>query len=148
MKPTQFILLTMAAFGTLTISGFNAFAAADADSPEKVSITGTIQGLSFVTDGKIYPLAPDDPLAGHERAFILVPEDDNTDYVILADLDRRMLIRNLGQKAKVYGDFFRKYGRNHVNATRLEVEDGTGWIAEWSLKIQQEQERLWYPDGP
>jgi len=99
------------------------------------SIEGTIQGYNCVTRGQVCPIDKEDPVIAVERVFVLLT--DSGEYYFIPNLDRAILARHIGQKARVTGNIDKKY--KSIKAESLEVMKKGTWKETWSEKMEREQ---------
>ena len=73
----------------------------------ETTLEGSIQGFTCVTQGKVCPVGKEDPLAGIERVFVLLIDDNN--YYFVPNVDRAILARHINEKIRITGNLSDKY---------------------------------------
>jgi hypothetical protein len=109
------------------------------------SITGSVQGFSCVTQGKICPVGQEDPIIAAENVFVILVDAAKGDYYFVPNMDRGILARHINTEVKIDGDVNSKM--KSIRATDLYVMAADkSWKKVWSRNKQDEIYRdLWNP---
>lgn len=104
---------------------------------QAAQVTGTVQGLTCVTMGKVCPLDEEDPVIAAEDIFVVYT--DTGEHYFVPNLDRAVMARHIREMVRVTGEMQDKY--NAIKAEKLEVKEGEGWKTTWSQSMQQKWEK-------
>jgi hypothetical protein len=110
---------------------------------QAVTIEGKIQGISYITDGKLYPIDSKDPLVVTERLFVLVEGNGSKKFYLISNLDRKFLAKHIGKNVRVRGEFDSRYNHKSLKADTFETLNKGAWKTVWSLKTQERIDREW-----
>jgi hypothetical protein len=108
---------------------------------EEMTVDGTIAGYNCVVRGIACPIDAEDPVIAAENVFVLSVKDG---YYLLPNLDRAVLARHINEKARVKGDWDKKY--NSIDVDTFEVKKGEKWTMAWSKRMQAEWNRRFERD--
>lgn len=72
------------------------------------SLTGSVQGFTCVTQGKVCPIGMEDPIAAAENVFVLLVDAAKGDYYFVPNVDRAVMARHLNTEIKIEGDVNKK----------------------------------------
>jgi hypothetical protein len=100
-------------------------------------VTGTVQGLTCVTMGKVCPLDQEDPVIAAEDIFVVYT--DTGEHYFVPNLDRAVMARHIRETVRVTGEMQDKY--NAIKAEKLEVKENGAWKTAWSQSLQQKWEK-------
>jgi hypothetical protein len=101
------------------------------------TFTGSIQGFTCVTQGKICPIGQEDPMAAAENVFVLLVDAAKGEYYFLPGIDKAALVRHINEQIKVNGDLDKKYRSIKVK----EIVNSKGKTV-WSRAMEDEMQRL------
>ncbi len=101
------------------------------------SLTGSIQGLACVTQGKVCPVGMEDPVIAAENVFVVLVDAAKGDYYFVPNLDRAILARHINTQVKVDGTVNMKM--KSISASDLYVMAADKkWNKVWSQNKQDE----------
>ncbi|MCK9273866.1 MAG: hypothetical protein M0P57_02135 [Syntrophales bacterium] len=66
-------------------------------------MTGSIQGLTCVTQGRVCPVGMEDPVIAAEEVFVLLVDAAQEKYYFIPNVDRAVLARHINEQVKVVG---------------------------------------------
>jgi hypothetical protein len=96
------------------------------------SITGSVQGFTCVTQGKVCPIGMEDPVAAVENVFVLLVDAAKGDYYFVPNVDRAVMARHINQEVKIDGTVNEK--TKSIKATSISV----GGKMVWSVDLENE----------
>ncbi len=96
------------------------------------SITGSVQGFTCVTQGKVCPIGMEDPVAAVENVFVLLVDAAKGDYYFVPNVDRAVMARHINQEVKIDGTVNAK--TKSIKATSITV----GGKMVWSVDLRNE----------
>ena len=96
------------------------------------SLTGSVQGLTCVTQGKVCPIGMEDPVAAAENVFVLLVDAAKGEYYFVPNVDRAVMARHLAKEVKIDGTVNAKM--KSIKASAIYV----GGKKVWSVDLQDE----------
>jgi hypothetical protein len=96
------------------------------------SMTGSVQGFTCVTQGKVCPIGMEDPVAAVENVFVLLVDAAKGDYYFVPNVDRAVMARYLNKEIKIDGTVNAKM--KSIKATSITV----GGKLVWSSDLENE----------
>jgi hypothetical protein len=95
------------------------------------SLTGTIQGLNCLTEGKICPVGKEDLVIAAESVFVLLVDAAKGDYYIIINANRNVITRHFNEQVKLDGEVDAK--EKSISASNLYTLDkNKKWQKVWS----------------
>ena len=101
------------------------------------SLTGSIQGLACVTQGKVCPIGMEDPVIAAENVFVLLVDASKGEYYFVPNVDRGIMARHINEQVKVDGTINAK--TKAIKASDLYTMDAKNqWKKVWSVNMQDD----------
>ena len=100
------------------------------------SVTGSIQGFSCVTQGKVCPIGMEDPVIAAENVFVLLVDAAKGDYYFVPNVDRGILARHINEQVTVNGTVNAKM--KSIKATDITIQGKKVWSVDLEDKIYKD----------
>jgi len=101
------------------------------------SLTGSIQGLACVTQGKICPVGMEDPVIAAENVFVLLVDASKGEDYCVPNVDRGIMARHINEQVKIDGTINAK--TKAIKATDIYTLNARNqWQKVWSVNMQDE----------
>ena len=99
------------------------------------SLTGSIQGLACVTQGKVCPIGMEDPVIAAENVFVLLVDASKGEYYFVPNVDRGIMARHINEQVKIDGTVNEKM--KSIKASDIYTMDAKNqWKKVWSVDLQ------------
>jgi hypothetical protein len=103
-----------------------------AQEESKVTITGSIQGMSCVTQNMVCPIGMEDAMAAMNDTLVLLVDAEKADYYHITNVSQMTLARHINDTVKVAGYVNKKHKQIWVEA----IFRGERLL--WDVKMQKE----------
>jgi hypothetical protein len=100
------------------------------------SVTGSIQGFSCVTQGKVCPIGMEDPMIAAENVFVLLVDAAKGDYYFVPNVDRGILARHINEQVTVNGTVNAKM--KSIKASDITIKGKKVWSVDLEDKIYKD----------
>ncbi len=99
------------------------------------SLTGSIQGLACVTQGKVCPIGMEDPVIAAENVFVLLVDAAKGEYYYVPNVDRGIMARHINEQVKIDGTINAK--TKAIKASDIYTMNMRNqWQKVWSVDLQ------------
>ncbi|MCE5264510.1 MAG: hypothetical protein LLG97_13375 [Deltaproteobacteria bacterium] len=99
------------------------------------SLTGSVQGLACVTQGKVCPVGMEDPVIAAENVFVLLVDASKGEYYFVPNVDRGIMARHINEQVKIDGTVNEKM--KSIKASDIYAMNMRNqWQKVWSVNMQ------------
>jgi hypothetical protein len=102
------------------------------------SVTGSVQGFTCVTQGKVCPIGKEDPVAAVENVFVLLVDAAKGDYYFVPNVDRAVMARHINEPVKIEGTVNAK--TKSIKASAIYIKDKKVWSSDLQDEIYRDLE--------
>jgi hypothetical protein len=101
------------------------------------TLTGSVQGLACVTQGKVCPIGMEDPVIAAENVFVLLVDAAKGEYYFVPNVDRGIMARHINEQVKIDGTINAK--TKAIKASDMYTMNArNAWQKVWSVNLQDD----------
>jgi hypothetical protein len=100
--------------------------------------TGSIQGLTCVTQGKVCPIGKEDAVIAAENVFVLLVDAAKGEYYFIPNLDRGVLARHINEPIKIVGMIDQMKAKSIIASEVYTMGANNSWNLVWSQAWQND----------
>jgi hypothetical protein len=101
------------------------------------TLTGSVQGLACVTQGKVCPIGMEDPVIAAENVFVLLVDAAKGEYYFVPNVDRGIMARHINEQVKIDGAINAK--TKAIKASDMYTMNArNAWQKVWSVNLQDD----------